>query len=76
MPFSYTKMLRKSVLKGVFGGHRGWQVGLSILVLGQLLRKALKKGTGEVTHRQKISIGETLEVRHLKKTEEKLSENE
>jgi len=76
MPFSYTKILRKGVLKGVFGGHRGWQVGLLILLVGQLLRKALKKGSGEVTHSQKISVGEVLEIRHLSNAEENKLENE
>ena len=58
MPFSYTKLIRKGALKGILGGHRGWQVGLFILVVGQLLRKAVKRGSGVVTHSQKISVGE------------------
>jgi len=76
MPFSYTKLLRKGALKGVLGGHRGWQVGLFILVVGQLLRKAVKKGSGVVTHSHKIPVGEGLEVRHLRNAEENLSEDE
>ena len=76
MPFSYSKLLRKSALKGILGGHRGWQVGLFVLVVGQLLRKAIKKGPGVVTHSQKIPVGETLEVRHLKNSEENLPEDE
>jgi len=76
MPFSYTKALRKGFMKGIFGGHRGWQVGLFILVIGRLLSKALKKGPGTVAHSQKISLGETIEIRHLNSTEEKVSENE
>ena len=76
MPFSYSKLLRKSALKGILGGHRGWQVGLFILVVGQLLRKAVKKGSGVVTHSQKIPIGEGIEVRHLRNAEENFSEDE
>ena len=71
MPFSYTKLIRKGALKGILGGHRGWQVGLFILVVGQLLRKAVKRGSGVVTHSQKIPVGEGLEVLHQRNAEEK-----
>ena len=76
MPFSSSKLLRKSLLKGLFGGHRGWRIALAVLVIGRLLMKALKKGPGTVVHREKIPEGEALEIRHSKAAEEKLPENE
>ena len=76
MPFSSNKLLRKGLLKGLFGGHRGWRIALVLLVVGRLLMKAIKKGPGTVVHREKIPEGETLEIHHSKAAEVKLSENE
>ena len=76
MPFSSNKLLRKGLLKGLFGGHRGWRVALVVLVVGRLLMKAIKKGPGTVVHSEKIPEGGALEIRHTKATEAKLSENE
>ena len=47
----------------MFGGHRGWQ-GVLLVVLGARLLRFLG-GRRPVVHRTRLEVGEALEVRHL-----------
>ena len=47
----------------MFGGHRGWQGVLLVVLVARLLR--LLGGRRPVVHRTRLEVGEALEVRHL-----------
>ena len=42
----------------MFGGHRGWQGVLLVVLASRLLRRP-------VVHRTRLEVGEALELRHL-----------
>jgi len=56
-------LLGRGVRRGMFGGHRGWQ-GVLLVVLGARLLRLLG-GRRPVAHRTRLEVGEALEVRHL-----------
>ena len=56
-------LLGRGVRRGLFGGHRGWQ-GVLLVVLGARLLRLLG-GRRPVVHRTRLEVGEALEVRHL-----------
>ena len=56
-------LLGRGVRRGMFGGHRGWQ-GVLLVVLGARLLRLLG-GRRPVVHRTQLEVGEALEVRHL-----------
>ena len=56
-------LLGRGVRRGMFGGHRGWQ-GVLLVVLGARLLRLLG-GRRTVVHRTRLEVGEALEVRHL-----------
>ena len=47
----------------MFGGHRGWQGVLLVVLAARLLR--LLGGRRPVVHRTRLEVDEALEVRHL-----------
>ena len=51
-------LLGRGVRRGLFGGHRGWQGVLLVVLASRLLRRP-------VVHRTRLEVGEALEVRHL-----------
>ena len=56
-------LLGRGVRRGMFGGHRGWQGVLLVVLAVRLLR--LLGGRRLVVHRTRLEVGEALEVRHL-----------
>ena len=56
-------LLGRGVRRGMFGGHRGWQGVLLVVLAVRLLR--LLGGRRPVGHRTRLEVGEALEVRHL-----------
>ena len=56
-------LLGRGVRRGMFGGHRGWQ-GVLLVVLGARLLRLLG-GRRPVVHRTRLEVGEALEVRHM-----------
>ena len=56
-------LLGRGVRRGLFGGHRGWQ-GVLLVVLGARLLRLLG-GRRPVVHRTRLEVGEALELRHL-----------
>ena len=56
-------LLVRGVRRGMFGGHRGWQGVLLVVLAARLLR--LLGGRRPVVHRTRLEVGEALEVRHL-----------
>ena len=56
-------LLGRGIRRGMFGGHRGWQ-GVLLVVLGARLLRLLG-GRRPVVHRTRLEVGEALEVRHL-----------
>mgnify|MGYP001345366901 CR=1 FL=1 len=51
-------LLGRGVRRGLFGGHRGWQGVLLVVLASRLLRRP-------VVHRTRLEVGEALELRHL-----------
>ena len=58
-----TTLLGRGVRRGLFGGHRGWQGVLLVVLAARLLR--LLGGRRPVVHRTRLEVGEALELRHL-----------
>jgi hypothetical protein len=58
-------LLRRGLRRGLLGGHRGWQAILVVVTLGRLVRRVVRPGSGPVVHRQRLRVGEGIEIRHL-----------
>jgi len=56
-------LLANAVRRGLIGGSRVWQVVLALAVVGRLLRRAGRPRP--VVLRERLEVGETLEIRHL-----------
>ena len=58
-------LTRRALRRGLLGGHRGWQVGLVILVVIRLVGRVAKTGRPPVVHSERLRVGERLEIVHL-----------
>ena len=47
------------------GGSGGGRAILVVAALGRLVRRVVRPGSGPVVHRQRLRVGEGIEIRHL-----------
>jgi len=62
---SLSGLTRRALRRALLGGGRRWQAALFLLLLGRVMARASKLGTGPVVFRQKLREGEGLGVFHM-----------
>ncbi|MBC8364493.1 MAG: hypothetical protein H8E59_05795 [Actinobacteria bacterium] len=60
-----SSLLGRGLRLGLLGGQRRWQMVLGLVALARLVRRVVRPGSGPVVHRQRVHVGEGIEIRHL-----------